>query len=85
MHFLRSKSTLDSPKRLFNAFRKKPSLGTPEGLRFTLPKLGKNPSLETLFVSRLPLKHNKFVNDARSPSRYESVLSRSSDAMIGSE
>ena len=64
MHFLRSKSTLDSPQRLFNAFRKKASLGTPEGLRFTLPKLGKNPSLETLFVSRLPLKHNKMMQEA---------------------
>ena len=64
MHFLRSKSTLDSPQRLFNVFRKKPSLGTPEGLRFTLPKLGKNPSLETLFVSRLFLKHNKMMQEA---------------------
>ena len=50
-------STLDSPKRLFNAFRRKPPLGTLEGFRFTLPKLGKNPSLKTLFVSRLPLNN----------------------------
>ena len=29
MHFQRSKGTLESPKRLFNAFGKKPSLGAP--------------------------------------------------------
>ena len=30
MHFLRFKSTLDSLKRLLNAFSKKPSLGAPD-------------------------------------------------------
>ena len=30
MHFKRSKSTLDSQKSVFNAFRRKPSLGAPE-------------------------------------------------------
>ena len=29
MHFWRSNSTLDSLKRVFNVFRRKPSLGAP--------------------------------------------------------
>ena len=30
MHFSRSKSTLDSLKRVFNVFRRKPSLSAPD-------------------------------------------------------
>ena len=30
MYFLKTKSTLDSLKSVFNVFRRKPSLGTPE-------------------------------------------------------